>query len=165
MKVLKKIPTELDQFEGDLVVAIIGEDERPLKSTNAWLDWRLYGTLTELILRGQFTGQMGEKCLLPTYGKFNFDRILMMGGGSLLNDAVYPTSEQGRETWIKIGNLVDETLRSLKVDKIGLSLPRFELIDQERALFQHLEASSLRADASLFVARAAQNFSPAGFSL
>lgn len=165
MKVFKKIPQELDAFKGELVVAVIGEDERPLKSTNAWIDWRLFGSVSELIVRQMFKGELGEKCLIPTYGKFSFDRLVLLGGGNLFDDTVYPASEGGRDRWLKIGALIDETVRHLKVDKLGLSLPRFELVDQERALFQSLEASPLRADASLFVARAAQNFSPSGFSL
>jgi len=165
VNVLKKIPEDLDQFEGQIVISIVGSDEKPLRSTNAWLDWRLYGTLTELMVRNLFKGEIGEKCLVPTYGKFNFDRLVMIGGGNLFDDSVYPTSEAGRERWLKIGSSIVETLNALKVDKFGLSLPRFELVDQERALLSHLEASELKSDATLFLARAAQNFSPAGVSI
>lgn len=165
MKVFKKIPQELDAFQGEVVVAIIGEDERPLRSTNAWLDWRLFGSLSEIVVRGLFKGELGEKCLVPTYGKFSFDRLILLGGGQLFDDSVYPSSEAGRERWLKIGAMIDDTIRHLKVEKLGLSLPRFELIDQERALLQSLEASPLRADASLFMARASQNYSPTGFNL
>lgn len=165
MKVFKKIPLELDQFDGQVVVAVVGQDERPLRATNAWIDWRLFGSISELLVRDLFKGELGEKCLVPTYGKFSFDRLILLGGGNLFDDSVYPASEQGRERWMKIGALIDDTIRHLKVERVGLSLPRFDLVDQERALLANLEASPLRADTALFVSRASQNFSPSGFSL
>ena len=165
VKVLKKIPEELDQFEGSLVIAVVGRDEKPLKSTNAWLDWRVFGSMTEVIVRGLFKGELGEKCLIPTYGKFSFERLVMLGGGDLFDDSAYPTSSEGKERWMKIGAMIEETAQSLKVEKVGLSLPRFDLIDQERAVLQSLQASPLRADTSFFLARAHQNFNPAGFNL
>lgn len=165
MNVLKKIPEDLDQFDGQIIVAVVGSDEKPLRSTNAWLDWRLYGSLTELMVRGIFKGELGEKCLVPTYGKFSFDRLVMLGGGELFDDSAYPTSEAGKERWVKIGSLIDETLKSLNVTRFGLSLPRYDLVDQERALLQHLEASHLNASATLFLARAAQNFNPTGLGV
>ena len=39
--IFKKIPEELDGFDGDLVISIVGKDEVPLRATNAWLDWQL----------------------------------------------------------------------------------------------------------------------------
>jgi hypothetical protein len=165
VQVLKKIPEDLDAFEGELVVAVVGKDERPLRSTNAWIDWRLYGSLTNLLAKGLFQGELGEKCLLPTYGKFSFDRILLIGGGDLFEADVYPTSDRGRERWMSIGAQIDETLQSLRVEKVGLSLPRFDMADHERALLQSLQASPLRADIRLFVARATQTYGAAGLSM
>lgn len=154
MKIFKKIPEELDAFEGQVVIAIVGSDERPLKATNAWLDWRLFGSISELLIRGVFKGDVGERCLIPTYGKFEFDRLIMLGGGEIFSENLLPTSDLGREHWMKLGSLIDEVTRSLKVEKLGLSLPRFDLIDHEKALLQSLQMSSLRADSSLFLARA-----------
>lgn len=165
MKVFKKIPQELDVFDGQLMVAVIGSDEKPLRSTNAWLDWRLFGTMTELIVRGVFKGEFGEKCLIPTYGKFGFDRLVMLGAGSLFDDSVYPTSDAGRDKWQELGKMIEQTIRSLRTEKVGLSLPRFDLVDHERALLTSLQASPLKSDTALFVARAAQNYSPSGFSI
>jgi hypothetical protein len=155
MEVFKKIPEGLDTFTGDLVVAVVGEDERPLQSTNAWLDWRLFGSLTDLLVKELFTGKLGEKCLVPTYGKFQFDRLVLIGGGSLFEEALYPTDEAGKTRWNAIADLIEQTARSLKVEQFGLSLPRFELVDHERALLKALQLSKLPSDTTLFMARAA----------
>lgn len=156
MKVLKKIPDEIDQFQGQLVVAVVGSDERPLRSANAWLDWRVFGSMTELLQRGVFKGELGERCLIPTYGKFHFERLIMLGAGPIFSEDYQPHTPTGREHWMALGSIIDQMIRSLKVEKVGLSLPRFEILDEERALLQSLQASSLRADATLFLARASQ---------
>jgi hypothetical protein len=156
MLVFKKIPDELDSFDGDLVAAIIGEDERPLQSTNAWLDWRLFGSISELINRGIFTGKLGEKCLMPTYGKFNFDRLILVGGGELFDGISFPSTEEGLSRWNTIADIVNETISSLNVEKIGLSLPRFVAADQEKALLKCLQSSHLPVSTNLFMSRASK---------
>lgn len=157
MFVLKQIPTDLDAFDGDMVLAVVGEDERPLRAANAWLDWRLYGTISDLLIQGRFSGKLGEKCLLPTYGKFKFDRVVLIGGGNLFDDTVYPSIESGLVRWNEIADLIEHTASSLKVEKIGLSLPRFELADHERALLKTLQSSRLPGTTSLFVSRGHSN--------
>jgi hypothetical protein len=153
MQVFKRIPEDLDSFQGDLMIAVVGSDERPLRSANAWLDWRLFGTMSSLISKGLFKGNLGEKCLIPTYGKFNFDRLVLLGGGALFEEALYPTSLQGEEHWKAIGRAIDETARSLKVEAFGLSLPRYDLIDLENASLKAL-SSSVTGQASFFMSRA-----------
>jgi len=153
MQVFKRIPEDIDSYQGDLMIAVIGSDERPLKSTNAWLDWRLFGTLSALISKNLFKGELGEKCLIPTYGKLPFERLILLGGGSLFEEALYPTSIQGEEHWRKIAQAIDETARSLKIEKYGLSLPRYDLIDLETAALKTLSAS-VSSQASCFMSRA-----------
>lgn len=159
MVVFKQIPAELDAFTGDIVLCVVGEDEKPLRASNAWIDWRLFGTLSELLVRGLFQGKLGEKCLLPTYGKFKFDRLILVGGGNLFDDTAYPVSEGGTQRWAEIGEILAKTAGSLKVQTIGLSLPRYDLVDQEQALVKALQASHLPSMTSLFISRAASSSS------
>jgi len=160
MMVFKKIPDDLDQFNGDIVVAVVGSDEKPLKATNAWLDWRLFGTLNELMARGYFNAGLGEKCMIPTYGRFEFDRLVLLGAGPLFDQAAWPETESGRDVWKQVIQHIEATLASLKVNRVGLSLPRYELADQERALLQHFERAHLPTDLSLFLSRLDSNPRP-----
>lgn len=162
MFVFKKIPEELDAFEGDLLISVIGKDERPLLSTNAWLDWRLYGSLTELITRGVFKAELGEKCLIPTYGRFSFDRLILIGGDNLFHEEGVPNTEEGRDRWRKILEALESTIRSLKVQRLGLSLPRYEAAEQERLLLNLLRETQLPEKTSLFLSRASGYATPLG---
>lgn len=160
--IFKKIPEELDQFEGKILISIVGKDERPLRSTNSWIDWRLYGTLSELICRGLFKCELGERCMLPTYGKFQFDRVVMVGGNDLFEAGSLPDTESGRRHWQEILRQVEQVVRSLKVEQIGLSLPRFESSQQEKALLEILKLAHLPNQTSLFLSRASGFATPLG---
>lgn len=163
MLVFKQIPGELDAFDGDLVLAVVGEDERPLRATNAWLDWRLFGSLSDLLIREVFQGKLGEKCLLPTYGRFLFDRVVLIGGGLLFDPTSSPEYEKGQQHWRSITRELEKTIQDLKVDKIGLSLPRFETGEQEKALLKHLQSTELPTKCSLFLSRASKQVTALGF--
>lgn len=152
--VFKRIPEDLDEFNGDLVVAVVGSDEKPLRASNAWLDWRLYGSLNLLLAKNLFNAELGEKCMLPTYGRFGFDRLVLLGAGEIFQAQAWPDSPEGKDFWRKIIQMIESTLQSLKVKKIGLSLPRYELAEQEKALLHLFERAKLSDEVALFVSRA-----------
>ncbi|TVQ78503.1 MAG: hypothetical protein EA369_06650 [Bradymonadales bacterium] len=154
--VFKKIPDDLDAFEGELVIAVVGSDEKPLRATNAWLDWRLYGSLNTLVAKNYFNAALGEKFMLPTYGRFQFDRLVLLGGGPVYQSDAWPDTQAGRDLWRKLISMIEEALSSLKVSRVGLSLPRYELADQETALLKLIERAQLPNEISLFLSRAAQ---------
>jgi hypothetical protein len=148
MLVLKEIPRDLDSFEGDLVVTVVGLDERPPKACNAWLDWRLYGTLSSLLVTGYFEGKLGEKCLLPTYGKFKFDRLVLIGGGHLFQSEEAPVAQ-----WVEILEHIRLTTESLRVERLGLCFPRFTVSESEKNLLKAVQDSHLPFQTSVFVSR------------
>jgi len=162
MLVFKKIPEELDTFEADIVVSVVGSDEKPLRSTNAWLDWRLFGTVTELMARRPFKGELGEKCLLPTYGRFRFDRLILLGADEIFHVHSLPSDEEGERRWKKIAQILEVTISSLNVSKVGLSLPRYEVAEHERALMRILQNTNLPKNTSLFLSRASSVVTPLG---
>ena len=59
------------------------EDERPLKGTTGFADWRLHGLLSRLILKTQLTGNLLESCLVPSSGRLPMEKVFLMGLGSL----------------------------------------------------------------------------------
>lgn len=71
-----------DRLEGEAVAAFFFEDERPVRSPAALIDWRLNGVLTELLLAGEARGTPGERILVLGNGKLATDWALFAGGGS-----------------------------------------------------------------------------------
>lgn len=163
IEVFRKIPEELDAFDGDVVVSIVGQDEMPLRSSNAWLDWRVYGSMVALISKGVFKAELGERCMLPTYGRLKFDRIIMLGGGNLFDITGVPQTEEGKENWRNIFGHLEELLLSLKAQRVGLSLPRYEQSEQEKQLMALLKERQLPKSTSLFVSRMSDAHLPAAF--
>lgn len=72
----------LDEEAGvDALCLFIAEDERPLQGLSGYVDWRLCGALSRLILGGVFSGARGEQLLLPSEGRVAFSRIFAVGLG------------------------------------------------------------------------------------
>jgi len=105
---------------------------------------------------------LGEKCMIPTYGRFGFDRIIMLGAHNLFDEEGVPNTEEGRERWRKVLRSLEETIRSLKVSKVGLSLPRYEAAEQERLLLKIIREAQLPEKTSLFLSRASSFATPLG---
>ncbi len=70
-----------DKMEGEVVVAIFFEDDRPLTGSAALLDWRLNGYLTQQLLLGSATGTARDSLLVQNNGKLDSDWALFVGGG------------------------------------------------------------------------------------
>ncbi|QQR88995.1 MAG: hypothetical protein IPJ88_12310 [Myxococcales bacterium] len=71
----------IDTLEVDALCLTLFEDERPLRSVNAVIDWRLCTQISQLIKEGHFSGKAGEQCLLPTQKRFRFPSIFVLGLG------------------------------------------------------------------------------------
>jgi hypothetical protein len=70
-----------DHLQGEAVVALYFEDQKPLHGPAAVLDWRLDGRLTRMLVDGEVHGLAGEHVLLQGNGKLPVDWILFVGGG------------------------------------------------------------------------------------
>ena len=55
----------LDPLPVDTVCLFVSEDERPLGGAAGFVDWRLCGQLSRLLVDGFFKGTRGESLLLP----------------------------------------------------------------------------------------------------
>lgn len=72
----------LDTLGGlDSLCVFVGEDERPLQGTAGYLDWRMCGGLSRVLLSGFFTGVAGDTLLLPGNGRISIPRVFAIGLG------------------------------------------------------------------------------------
>jgi hypothetical protein len=117
-----------DKMEGEVVVALFFEDDRPLAGAAALIDWRLNGFLTQQLLNGKATGATRNSILVQNNGKLDSDWALFIGGGlrkkitapvySRLLATIFKTCHQAGFTRIAIcldvdGSLADKELAHL----------------------------------------------------
>jgi Cytosol aminopeptidase family, N-terminal domain len=112
----------LDALEGiESLCLFVGEDERPLRGTSGYVDWRLCGRISRVLQEGFFTGAQNDALLLPAHGRFPLMRIFVIGMGrsrSLTPDAL------GRA----LGKAA-ETLQKAQVHSVALEVPGEGVLD------------------------------------
>ena len=81
---LKTIPiglTSLDTLDADVLVLSPFGDERPLRGSAGFCDWRLNGRLSRLVQAGWFKSQPREVLLMDTCRRIGTRWILLFGQG------------------------------------------------------------------------------------
>jgi len=72
----------LDQLPGvDSLCLFVAEDERPLRGTAGYVDWRMCGKLSRILIDRFFTGASGDCLLVPSGGRIAMERIFAVGIG------------------------------------------------------------------------------------
>ena len=116
----------LDPLPVDTVCLFVSEDERPLGGAAGFVDWRLCGQLSRLLVDGFFKGTRGETLLLPSNGRIGAPRLVVLGlgpGGEALHPGVLRTA---------LSQAAD-VLNRARVDSVALELPgRGAMPAQER---------------------------------
>ena len=116
----------LDPLPVDTVCLFVTEDERPLGGAAGFVDWRLCGQLSRLLVDGFFRGVRGESLLLPSNGRIGAPRLVVLGlgpGGEALHPGVLRTA---------LSQAAD-VLNRARVDSVALELPgRGAMPAQER---------------------------------
>ena len=79
---LSLFPGSVVEAPADTILALVPEDERPLRGDAGLIDWRLCGLISEHLRSGYATGQLGEAVLLPGDRPLSPARILLVGAGS-----------------------------------------------------------------------------------
>jgi hypothetical protein len=105
----------VDAQECDVLVTGFFKDERPLRGSSGWIDWRLNGMLSRFLIDRKLTGDWKEMTLIPSQGRIMPRMILLLGLG-----------EVKEYTYLRLQDLPLHLLRALrKLDalKICLSLP------------------------------------------
>lgn len=72
---------DIRNLETDAVIVGFHEDVRPLKGAAGALDWLLCGSLSQLLIRKNVCGALGEVALLNSKGKIPAPKIFLVGLG------------------------------------------------------------------------------------
>ncbi len=73
----------VDAQECDVLVAGFFGDEKPLKGSSGWIDWRFNGMLSQLLMENKLTGDWMETTLIPSRERILPKMILLLGLGEV----------------------------------------------------------------------------------
>jgi len=108
----------VDLQECDLLVIGFFQDERPLKGSSGWIDWRLNGMLSHFLVEKRLTGEWMETTLIPSQGRVLPKMILLVGLGRVKEYSYLRVRE--------LSPFLLKTLRNLDYLNVCLSLPEDE---------------------------------------
>jgi len=108
----------LDTLECDLLVGGLFQDERPIKGTSGWVDWRLNGRISRLVMDRRLTGEWKETTLIPSRGRIAPRMILLVGLGK--------TREYSSIRLRELFAHLLETVKNMRAASVCLSLPSGE---------------------------------------
>ncbi|MBL8950760.1 MAG: peptidase M17 [Myxococcaceae bacterium] len=109
----------------DALCVFVADDDRPLTGAAGYLDWRMCGSLSRVLLQGFFKGDRGEQLLMPTSGGVPAVKLFAVGAG--------PSKSLDAST---LGLLLESSALMLKragVQSVAVSLPKCGLDDAAKA--------------------------------
>jgi hypothetical protein len=74
---------KVDAQECDVLVTGFFRDERPLKGSSGWIDWRFNGMLSQFLMDRKLTGDWKEATLIPSQERILPRMILLVGLGEV----------------------------------------------------------------------------------
>jgi hypothetical protein len=105
----------VDVQECDVLVTGFFKDERPLKGSSGWIDWRLNGRVSRLLMEKKLTGDWKEVTLIPTQRRVIPRLTLLLGLGEV--------KEYNTLRLRELSPHLLEILKKLEVINVCLSLP------------------------------------------
>ncbi len=108
----------VDLQDCDVLVVGLLEDERPLKGSRGWIDWRLNGRLSHLLIQNRLTADWKEMTLIPSQGRVTPRMIVLLGLGKIKG-----------YSYLRLRELFPyllEVLKNLNASSICLALPHNE---------------------------------------
>jgi hypothetical protein len=105
----------VDVQECDLLVTGFFRDERPLRGSSGWIDWRFNGKLSRFLMEKKLSGDWKETTLFPSQGRVMPRMILLLGLGEV--------KEYGYLRLREIPFHLLEILKKLDAFNVCLSLP------------------------------------------
>ena len=108
----------VDAQECDLLVVGFFRDERPLRGSSGWIDWRFNGMLSQLLVENKLTGDWKEATLIPSQERILPKMVLLLGLGEV--------KAYGALRLRQLSPYLLDTLRKLRWPSICLSFPHGE---------------------------------------
>jgi len=105
----------VDVQKCDVLVTGFFQDERPLKGSSGWIDWRLNGRISGFLIEKKLTGIWKETTLIPSQGRVKSRMILLLGLGGVRDYSYLRLRE--------FSPYLLETLRKLNFSDICISFP------------------------------------------
>ncbi|MCJ7705766.1 MAG: hypothetical protein MUO28_09560 [Desulfobacterales bacterium] len=105
----------IDLQETDLLITGLFQDERPLRGSIGWIDWRLNGMLSRFLIENRLTGEWRERTLIPSQDRVSPKVILLFGLGKAKEYSYLSVRE--------VVPFVVETLKNLRASNLCFSLP------------------------------------------
>jgi hypothetical protein len=105
----------IDLQECDVLVTGFFQDERPLRGSSGWMDWRLNGMLSRFLIEKRLTGDWQETTLIPSQRRVLPRMILLLGLGRVREYSYLRLRE--------LSPFLLETLKKLNTSNVCLSLP------------------------------------------
>src|SRR4030067_2798605 len=105
----------VDVQECEVLVTGFFKDERPLRGSSGWMDWRLNGMISRFLTEKRLTGDWKETILIPSQGRIMPRMILLLGLGNV-----------NAYSYLRLRDLFPyllETLKKLNTSQVCLSLP------------------------------------------
>ena len=108
----------LDRLRADVLVVNLFEEDRPLRGTAGYCDWRLCGRISGLIQEDAFGCRRGEVLLTDTGRRIGAERVLLFGQGM--------RNQFDRISFIQTVDLMLRVLTKACLTHIALELPFVE---------------------------------------
>ncbi|NUN15222.1 MAG: hypothetical protein HUU55_16465 [Myxococcales bacterium] len=109
---------ELDEIHQDTLVLYHFLEDRPLKGLTGFVDWRINGKLSRLVLNGFATGAAFDTILMPVSSRILSKRLLLTGLGV--------RKEYSPDVFRLVCLQTLQTLLKLHVTSFALALPGIE---------------------------------------
>jgi len=106
---------KVDVQECDVLVSGFFTDEKPLKGSSGWIDWRLNGMVSRFVIEKKLTGDWKEMTLVLSQGRIMPRMILFLGLG-----------KRNEYSYLRLRELAPHllvTLKRLDTLNVCLSLP------------------------------------------
>jgi hypothetical protein len=108
----------VDVQECDVLVTGIFKDDRPLKGSSGWIDWRFNGMLSRFLMDKKLCGDWKETTLIPSQGRLLPRMVLLLGLGEVKDYSYLRLRE--------LSPYLLETLKKLDAIHVCLSFPYLE---------------------------------------